>query len=86
MNPMKHAESHHDSQHHMVISEEQPSAKSSGFLLICGLLVALLFPVLAGLLLLPSASATENEDAARAAIRTKNLTELQAADAAESSF
>jgi len=77
--------SHHDYQHHQMISEERP-AKSSGSLLLVGLMLALLLPVLGGLLLLPSATATENEDAARAAIRTKNLTDLQAADAAESSF
>lgn len=49
-------------------------------MLLIGVLILLLAAVLGGLWLNRSTSATETEDADRAAMRVKNLTELQAAD------
>lgn len=77
--------SHSDSIH----TEQLPDKKAKccpAFLLLVSVLFLLLLPVAGALLLVPSATATEQEDAARAALRIKNLTELQAADAAEASF
>ena len=54
----------------------------STFLLTAGVLILILLLVVGGLLLGRSDSATETEDADRAAVRTKNLSELQAADTA----
>jgi flagellar basal body-associated protein FliL len=53
---------------------------STGILLWIGVLILLLAAVLGGLWLNRSNTATETEDADRAAVRTKNLAELQAAD------
>jgi cytochrome bd-type quinol oxidase subunit 2 len=53
---------------------------SAGIMLLIGVLILLLAAVLGGLWLNRSTSATETEDADRAAMRVKNLTELQAAD------
>ena len=77
--------SNHDSIH----TEQLPDKKSKScpaFLLLVSVLFLLLFPVVGALLLVPSATATEQEEAARAALRIKNLAELQAADAAKASF
>lgn len=49
-------------------------------MLLIGVLILLLAAVLGGLWLNRSTSATETEDADRAAVRVKNLAELQAAD------
>ena len=57
------------------------SARSStGIFLVVGVLILLLAAVVGALWLNRSESATETEDLARAAVRTKNLSELQAAD------
>lgn len=53
---------------------------SAGIMLLIGVLILLLAAVLGGLWLNRSTSATETEDADRAAVRVKNLAELQAAD------
>jgi flagellar basal body-associated protein FliL len=53
---------------------------STGILLLVGVLILLLAAVIGGLWLNSSSSATESEDADRAAVRTKNLAELQASD------
>lgn len=77
--------SHPDSIH----TEQLPEKKSKScpaFLLLVSVLFLLVLPVAGALLVVPSATATEQEDAARAALRIKNLTDLQAADAAEASF
>jgi putative copper export protein len=77
--------SHHDSIHSERPPDKKPKAYPA-FLLLVGVLFLLLLPLAGTLLLVSSESATEKEDAARAAFRTKTLTELQAADAAEASF
>ena len=77
--------SHPDSIHTEQLPEKKAKSRPS-FLLLVSVLFLLLLPVVGALLLVPSTTATEQEDAARAALRIKNLTELQAADAAEASF
>jgi hypothetical protein len=71
--------------HHESTSEDPVSvtAKSGGsiFLTIAGILLVILIVIFGALMLGNSESPTEKEDAARAAVRTKNLAELQAADA-----
>ena len=77
--------SHPDSIH----TEQLPDKKSKScpaFLLLVSVLFLLLLPAVGALLLVPSTTATEKEDAARAVVRMKNLTDLQAADAAKASF
>jgi hypothetical protein len=53
---------------------------STGILLLIGVMILLLAAVLGGLWLNSGTSATETEDDDRAAVRTKNLADLQAAD------
>jgi flagellar basal body-associated protein FliL len=54
---------------------------STGILLLIGVLILLLAAVIGGFWLNRFSSATESEDADRAAVRTKNLAELEATDA-----
>ncbi len=54
----------------------------SHFLLTAGVLFLLLIAIIGALLINRSNSATDVEDSERAAVRTKNLAELQAADTA----
>ena len=63
---------------HLTHSETQ--RPSTGIMLLIGVLILLLAAVIGGLWLNRSSSATETEDADRAAVRTKNLAELQASD------
>jgi len=65
--------------HDHTSNSEKPQL-STGILLWIGVLILLLAAVLGGLWLNRSNTATETEDADRAAVRTKNLVELQAAD------
>ena len=65
--------------HDHTFNSEKPRL-SSGVLLLIGVLILLLAAVLGGLWLNRSNTATETEDADRASVRTKNLTELQVAD------
>ncbi len=67
--------SHHDATH-------APSPSDCRFLLTAGVLFLLLLAVVGSMLLTRSGSATETEDAESAALRMKNLAELQAADTA----
>jgi len=53
------------------------------FFMLLGILALIIVLVVGGLLLVRSDSATEDEDAARSAVRIKNLAELQSADAAQ---
>ena len=71
--------SHHDSPSQRTLAAGKAG---SNFLLAAGVLFLVLLLVIGGLLLGRSDSATEREDADRAAVRTKNLVELQAADTA----
>lgn len=77
--------SHHDHEHTEIISEKSQTKRATFILPVIFVLI-LLLPVMGSLILTPSATATANEDAARAALRSKNLTDLQAADAAKSPF
>ena len=72
--------SHHDSPSLRAHDERKAG---SIFLLTAGVLVLILLLVVGGLLLGRSDSPTETEDADRAAVRTTNLSELQAADTAQ---
>jgi len=63
---------------HTPVSETTRS--STGIFLGVGVLILLLAAVIGALWLNSSDSATETEDLARAAVRAKNLAELQAAD------
>jgi len=58
----------------------ETARSSTGILLGVGVLILLLAAVIGALWLNRSESATETEDLDRAAVRTKNLAELQAAD------
>ncbi len=66
------------SHNHTPIQEKPRS--STGILLFIGVLILMIAAVLGGLWLNRSGSVTETEDANRAAIRAKNLAELQSAD------
>ena len=66
------------SHNHTPIQEKPRS--STGILLFIGVLILMIAAVLGGLWLNRSGSVTETEDADRAAIRTKNLAELQSSD------
>lgn len=66
---------------HSTIKPE--ASKGSAFLLTLGLLLLLIVVIVGGKLLSHSSNATETEDADRAAVRTKNLAELQTADSAQ---
>jgi hypothetical protein len=72
--------------HHESISENQTdqgneSKKVSPIGALAAILLVILLVIIGTLLLGHSESPTEEEDAARAAVRIKNLSELQAADA-----
>jgi len=75
---MSHHESHSE---HSAATTEMPK-KGFSFLLLAGVLLLVLLVIVGTVVVTQSGSATENEDAARAAVRTKNLSELQASDAA----
>ena len=75
---MSHHESHSE---HSAAATEMPK-KGFSFLLLAGVLLLVLLVIVGTVVVTQSGSATENEDAARAAVRTKNLAELQASDAA----
>ncbi len=62
------------------LSHSETPRSSTGIMLLIGVLILLLAAVIGGLWLNRSSSATETEDADRAAVRTKNLAELQASD------
>jgi hypothetical protein len=66
------------SHNHTPIQEKPRS--STGILLFIGVLILMIAAVLGGLWLNRSGSVTETEDADRAAIRAKNLAELQSSD------
>jgi len=74
---MSHHESHSE---HSAAATEMPK-KGFSFLLLAGVLLLVLLVIVGTVVVTQSGSATENEDAARAAVRTKNLAELQASDA-----
>ena len=65
-------------------SLSEPEAKAGfPFLAAFGLFLLLILVSVGGLMLGHSGSPTEEEDAARAAVRTKNLADLQATDTAQ---
>jgi len=66
---------------HSTENRKENSKNGSGFLLIIGAFILLLIAVIGSLFLGSSSSATETEDAERAAVRSKNLADLQASDA-----
>jgi hypothetical protein len=70
------------SAHHSHAHTASKQKAGSYFLLTAGVLFLLLLLIVGGLLLSRSDSGTEREDADRAAVRIKNLAELQAADTA----
>jgi flagellar basal body-associated protein FliL len=65
---------------HDHLSHSETPRSSTGIMLLVGVLILLLAAVIGGLWLNRSSSATETEDADRAAVRTKNLAELEASD------
>ncbi len=75
---MSHHESHTE---HSAAVTETPK-KGFSVLLLGSVLLLVLLVVVGTLILSQSGSATENEDAERSAVRSKNLAELQASDAA----
>ena len=68
--------------HHETSHESAAASRGPGILLGVAVLILLLIAAAGALWINRSGSATELEDAARAAERTKNLAELQAADKA----
>ena len=69
--------SHHEYPSHKALAAGKAGSR---FLVTAAVLFLVLLVVVGGLFLGRSDSGTEAEDAARAAVRTKNLAELQAAD------
>lgn len=67
--------------HNESIPESTEVKGGSPFWMLAGILFIILVVVLGGMMLSNSGSATETEDTARAAVRMKNLSDLQAADA-----
>jgi len=73
--------SHHESHSELSAATTEMPKKGFSFLLLAGVLLLVLLVIVGTVVVTQSGSATENEDAARAAVRTKNLAELQASDA-----
>jgi hypothetical protein len=64
-------------------SDHAPASRGPGIFLVVGVLIILVAAIFAGIRLAGTGSATETEDAERAAVRLKNLEEVKAADTAQ---